>query len=92
MMKILGLMAYPYGYRGFLEDEDQYIYFRASDKQIRRLQTYDKTSFVDYDHFIGLMSRFIPATAFYKKPVAIRALSLAELDRIFKRPGAIRES
>ena len=92
MMKILGLMAYPYGYRGFLEEDDQYIYFRASGKQIRKLQTYDKTSFVDYDHFIGLMSRFIPATAFYKKPVAVSALSMAELDRIFRRTGAIHES
>ncbi len=82
-MKILGLVAYQSGYMGFLEEADRFVYFRLSAKKVRRLQAYDKASFNDYNHFIGLMSRFFPATAFYKDPVPVADLSLDELDRIF---------
>jgi hypothetical protein len=78
-------MADKSGYRGFLEDRDQYIYFRASSKRIRRLQAYDKVSFSSHDHFIGLMSRFFPLTGFFSKPVPIDSLSMGELDRISDR-------
>ncbi len=86
-MKILGLIAYQTGYMGFLEEADQFIYFRLSGKQVRRLQAYDKASFNDYNHFIGLMSRFFPATAFYAEPIPVANLSLDELDRIFTPTG-----
>ena len=78
-------MADKSGYRGFLEDRDQYLYFRASSKQIRTLQAYDKVAFTNHDHFIGLMSRFFPLTGFFSKPVAIDDLSMGELDRISDR-------
>ena len=81
-MKILGLTAYSSGYRGFLDDDEQYVYFRASFKKISKLQAYDKASFDNTEHFIGLMSRFFPLTAFYRKPLCIDALSISELNRI----------
>jgi hypothetical protein len=90
-MKILGLVAYRSGYMGFLEEADQFVYFRLSAKQVRRLQTYDKASFNDYNHFIGLMSRFFPATAFYKEPVPVANLSLDDLDNIFIPTGKGRK-
>jgi len=90
-MKILGLVAYQSGYMGFAEEADQFIYFRLSAKQVRKLQAYDKASFNDYNHFIGLMSRFFPASAFYKEPVPIADLSLAELDRIITPAGKDRK-
>ena len=90
-MKILGLVTYQSGYMGFLEEADQFVYFRLSAQQVRRLQTYDKASFNDYDHFIGLMSRFFPATAFYKEPVPVANLSLDELDHIFTPSGKGRK-
>jgi hypothetical protein len=82
-MQILGLMADKSGYRGFVQDRDQYIYFRASSKQIRKLQAYDTVAFTNHDHFIGLMSRFFPLTGFLPNPLPIDSLSMGELDRIF---------
>jgi len=91
-MKILGLVTHQSGYMGFLEEENQYIYFRLSAKQVRNLQVYDKASFNDRSHFIGLMSRFFPATAFYKAPVPIADLSMEELDRVFSQAGKNRKA
>ena len=82
-MQILGLIAASSGYRGFVEDNDQYIYFRASSKQVRRVQAYDKAEFDSPAHFIGIMSRFFPVTAFFARPAHITRLSLDELDRIY---------
>ena len=84
-MQLLGLIATRSGYAGFVVEHGQYVYFKASGRQLRRLQAYEISSFEDYDHFIGLMSRFFPLTAFYNPPIPVSGLTLAELDRVFGR-------
>ena len=36
---------------------------------------------VDYNHFVGMMSKFIPHGSFLKEPVKIESITIEEFDR-----------
>jgi hypothetical protein len=73
-----------------LEELDQYVFFSLSTQGLKKLQIYDKSEFNGYDHFVGLMSKFFPRNLFYRQPVTVERLSMAELARIAARNGGDR--
>lgn len=84
-MEIIALKAYARGYRGCLIDDDRYVFFQYTRKgRLRRLKAYPKSAFEDNDHFAAMMMKFMTVSAFLRPPVPIDALTLAELDRVYR--------
>jgi predicted glycosyltransferase len=83
-MKVLALRSYASGYRGCLIDEEFYSFFQITRKtgRSRRLKQYPLTDFIDPDHFMAMMLKFMTPTVFLRPPVPISALTIEELDRI----------
>ena len=51
----------------------------------RTLNTMAKYGIVDYNHFVGMMSKFIPHGSFIKEPVKVESITIEELDRVFSK-------
>lgn len=84
-MKIMCLRSYSHGYTGFMEEQDQYVFFQFPRRgKIRRLVTYDKSQFTNYRHFVGGISKFIPHLFFLEQPVAVDLMTIQALDCIFE--------
>ena len=81
-MRIIGLKAYQKGYTGFLENEEDYIFFNTTKGQYRPVQAYPKSDFESFHHFTTLMSKFVTRAFFLKTPVDITAINMETLDRI----------
>lgn len=85
-MEILALRGYARGYRGCLVDDAEYLFFQYTrNGRFRRLKAYPRGDFSNHDHFAALMMKFMSPGAFFKPPVPIDALTLAELDRVNAR-------
>ena len=81
-MKIISIKSYSSGYTGIVEEDDKYVLFNLSKKgRLKRLNEYNKEEYVDYNHFVGMMSKFIPHGSFLKEPVKIESITIEELDR-----------
>ena len=85
-MKIIGLKSHGNGCRGFLEEEDAYVYFIYNkNEKLKKLMEYKKANFTNYEHFVGIMTKFAPVSFFLKEPIHITELSTAELDNIIPK-------
>jgi hypothetical protein len=82
-MKIICIRSYSNGYTGIVEENDRYVLFNLSKKgRLKKINTYNKEEFTDYNHFVGMMSKFIPYSTFLKEPVKIESITIEELDGI----------
>ncbi len=80
-MKIISIKSYRNGYTGIFEEDDRYVLFNLSKKgKLKKINEYNKEEYVDYNHFVGMMSKFIPCL---KEPVKIESITIEELERAF---------
>ena len=85
-MKIISIKSYRNGYTGIVEEDDKYILFNLSKNgKFKKINKYKKEEFVDYNHFVGTLSKFIPNSSFLKEPVKIGSITIEELDRVFSK-------
>ena len=83
-MKIIGLKSYSTGYKGFIEEKDQYVFFiYYRNGKLKKLLNYKKEDYISFEHFVGVMSKFVPFSFFLKKPRYVQSMTTDELDRIF---------
>ncbi|MDM8550875.1 hypothetical protein QUF72_12380 [Desulfobacterales bacterium HSG2] len=84
-MKLISLKSYRNGYTGFVEEKERYVFFNFSRKgKFKNLLEYSKADYTSYDHFLSVISKFIPRKSFFKKPIPFESMTIAELDRIYK--------
>jgi len=82
-MDLIYLRAYGGGYRGCAVSRDRYLFFQCSRKRgLKILKSYPKEEFIDLDHFMAMMQKFISPPSFLRPPVAISELTMPELDRV----------
>ncbi len=85
-MELIYLRAYGSGYRGCAISRDRYHFFQCSRKSgLKILKSYPKAEFVDLDHFMAMMQKFISPPSFLRPPVAISELTMEELDRVHRK-------
>lgn len=83
-MEIVALMTAGRGYRGCLFDGEGYQFFQYSRKGLlKKRKRYPADEFSDHDHFAAMMMKYMIPSAFLQPPVAIEALTLTELDRVY---------
>lgn len=81
--RVLCLRSYSNGYAGFMEDEQDYIYFNFTRKGgFKEIMRFPRSDYADYGHFVGGITRFFPYNFFLRPPVVIDACTIEELDRI----------
>jgi len=84
-VKVIALKSYRTGYLGFLEEPGHYVFFScARHGAIKRVKSYDKTDFFNLDHFLSVITKFVPRRFFLEEGVEIGTLSARELDQISK--------
>lgn len=84
-MRIICLQKYRAGYRGFIEEPDNWVMFQFSRRHgLRRLAVYPRSDFLDLAHFIGMMSRFVPANRFLPTPLTLEQPNPAEFERLWR--------
>jgi hypothetical protein len=82
-MDLIYLKAYGSGYRGCAIALDRYLFFQCSRKKGPKiLKSYPKDEFVDREHFMAMMRKFISPPSFLHPPITIAELTLEELDRV----------
>jgi len=82
-MKIICIKSYSNGYTGIFEEDHKYVLFNLSKNgKLKKINEYNKEEFVDYNHFVGIISKFIPYSSFLQEPVKIESITIDELDRI----------
>ncbi len=90
-MWIVCLQKYRTGYRGFIEEPENYVMFQFSRRDgLQRLSLYPRSDFRDYTHFIGMMSRFVPSNRFFPAPMELNPPDpdgFERLWRILSRPS-----
>ena len=85
-MKIIALKSYRTGYLGFLEEPDEYVFFScARQGAIKRVKSYDKTDFFNHDHFLSVITKFVPRNFFLEEGVELETLSVRGLDQISRK-------
>ncbi|MDD2604725.1 MAG: hypothetical protein RBR20_03730 [Desulfobacterales bacterium] len=85
MLRIICLQKYRSGYRGVIEEPENWVMFQFSHRHgLRRLTVYPRSDFRDYSHFIGMMSRFIPANRFLPIPATLNQANPAEFHRLWR--------
>jgi len=85
-VRIIALKSYRTGYLGFLEEPDHYVFFNcARHGAIKRVMSYDKTDFFNRDHFLSVITKFVPRSFFLEEGVELETLSVRELDRISRK-------
>ncbi len=81
-MKIISIKSYKHGYTGIVEEDNKYVLFNLSKKgKLKKINEYNKEEYVDCNHFVGMMSKFIPHSSFFKEPVKIESITIEELER-----------
>lgn len=82
-MKVIALKSYRTGYLGFLEEPDHYVFFSCARRgAVKRVMSYEKTDYFNRDHFMSVITKFVPRSFFLEKGVELETLSLRELDQI----------
>ena len=85
-MKIISIKSYNNGYTGIFEEDNRYVLFNLSKNgKLKKLNEYNKEEFVNYNHFVGMISKFIPHSSFLKEPVKIESITIEELDSVFSK-------
>ncbi len=81
-MKIINIRLYRTGYTGIFEEDDKYVLFNLSKNgKLKKINEYNKEEYVDYNHFVGMMSKFIPYGSFLKEPVKIESITIEDLEK-----------
>ncbi|HDI59674.1 MAG TPA: hypothetical protein ENF48_04835 [Desulfobacteraceae bacterium] len=84
-MRIICLQRYRSGFRGFIEEPENWVMFQFFRRHgLRRLAVYPRSDFRDYAHFIGMMSRFVPANRFLPTPVTLNQPDLDGFERLWR--------
>ncbi len=92
-MKIISIKSYRNGYTGIFEEDDRYVLFNlAKNGKLKKINEYNKEEYIDYNHFVGLMSKFIPRSSFLKETVQVESITIEELDRVFLNPRSLDKS
>ena len=82
-MKLIALKRYTTGYTGFLDEKDSYVFFKFSRKgQLKKLIKYEKSYFVNFQHFMCRITRVFTYSFFLEKPVDLETITIEELDRV----------
>jgi hypothetical protein len=82
-VKVIALKSYRTGYLGFVEESDQYVLFScARHGAIKYVMCYDKADFFNHDHFLSVITKFVPRSFFLEEGVELETLSVAALDQI----------
>ncbi len=55
----------------WIEERRAYVSYEVSQDKIIETERHPKREFVNYQHFVGVMSKFNPYTFFLEKPVRI---------------------
>jgi len=85
-MKIISPRSYSQGYTGIIEEDDKYVFFIVSKKgKIKKLLNYYKEDYPTYEHFVGVISKFAPASFFLKEPIYVQSMAIAELDKMYPK-------
>lgn len=85
-MRIVHLQKYAAGFRGFLDEPDQWVLFQWTRAGgLRRLAAYAKSDFADYAHFTGVMGRFMPEGRFLPAPLETPTEPPEGLERLWWR-------
>ena len=80
MIKVISLNSYGAGYKGFIEEQDKYVFFILSRKgELKKLQNYYKKDYTSYEHFVEVLCRFAPRSFFLKEPLYVESMSIGEL-------------
>jgi hypothetical protein len=84
-VRIICLQKYRTGYRGFIEEPENWVMFQFSHRHgLHRLTVYPRADFRDYAHFVGMMSRFVPTHRFLPAPVTLSQANPAGFDRLWR--------
>jgi hypothetical protein len=83
LLKIIALKSYRTGFLGFLEEPDRYVFFSCARRgAIKSVMSYEKTDFFNHDHFLSVITKFVPRGFFLEEGVELETLSARELDQI----------
>jgi hypothetical protein len=64
---------------------ETYSWFTVAAGTVTETRKISKKGFDDYEHFVGVMSKFNPYTFFLKAPVQIDAVTYAEVERVYRK-------
>jgi hypothetical protein len=82
-LRVFGIKAYQTGYAGFLERENEYVFFSFSRrKKFKTIAVYEKSQYTSLNHFKSVMSKFVPAAMFLNQPIRIFEMTAEELGRV----------
>jgi hypothetical protein len=85
LVKVIALKSYRTGYLGFLEEPDHYVFFScARNGTIKRVKSYDRADYFNLDHFLSVITKFVPRRFFLEEGFEIATLSARVLDQISK--------
>jgi hypothetical protein len=72
-------------FSGFVEDDTQYQGFYYHGDTLDMGHAYPKCEYRDYEHYVGVMSKFDPYTFFREKPIPIEAIDRETLERAWQQ-------
>jgi hypothetical protein len=84
-LEIIALKAHTRGYHGCVVEADEYVFFQLTRKgNLRRLKAYPRGEFSDHEQFQFMMMKYMTPSAFMTPPEPIEAITLEELDRVYR--------
>lgn len=91
-MKIISVERMAKGsFAGFYDDGKAYVSFVMNDGSIVAGHEYKKKDYKDYEHFVGVMSKFDPYVYFMKHPVEVDAINEEVLEKIWEDLNAMKK-
>ena len=81
-MLLIGLKKYRTRYIALIDDGRYYRYLTLSKRRMHTVVEYRKTEFNSFDHFLSVIKRFTQLSFYFKRPVPINSISMAEFERI----------
>jgi len=69
---------------GCIEDKKEYLTFHTEGIQVIFDQQYRKNDYKDYEHFVGIMSKFDPYTFFFEKPIKVSKITRMKLEQVWE--------
>jgi len=83
LVKVIALKSYRTGYTGFLEEPDRYVFFTSARRGIiKSVMCYKKSDFFNHDHFLSVVTKFVPRSFFLEEGIEVESLSATDLDQI----------
>ncbi len=79
------LISVPTCAEAFIETNESYESVLFSDHDFAVRHVYPKDDYSEYEHFVGIMSKFDPYTSFLKEPATIHPPFLIALEEVAKK-------